>query len=336
MRRGWRIALFHTAPLAGAYLLWWSTAPTAPTNSAYVARTPGQVVRFVLIGVQAGFDALVARWCGVLLGALVIGGLILFYKQYGAATVRRRAAAPLALALGAVVFLVVTGVLRSGQGGGAFRQLVGAEHARQSRYVYLVAAMLLPAIALASDAIIRRRRYAAGFVAVLLLAGLPGNLHRFSTYTNGPISATNKLVILTAPRLPLATELPRTLHVSFYGGGPTLGWLIDASRAGKLPAPPRSTTDAKATEAARLALRPVKTARLRHCTTIDRKVSRVLQRDDLLTVKAGTVEITYLAPDGGRSFPERFGRVTLRALAGPLKLVIAPSSRRGGPSVVCS
>ena len=136
--------------------------------------------------------------------------------------------------------------------------------------------------------------------------------------------------------LPLAAELPRTLRVSFYGGGPTLGWLIDASRAGELPAPPRSTADAKATETARLALRPVKTAQLQHCTAIDRKVSRVLQKDNLLTVKSGTVYITYTAPDGGRSRAERFGRVTLRALAGPLKLVIAPSSPRGRPNTVCS
>src|SRR5205823_4808388 len=157
----------HTAPLAGAYLLWWSTAPKAPTNSAYAARTPGEALRFVVIGIQATFDALVAHGCAVLLGAVVVVGLVVLSTERSAATVRRRAA-PLALAGGALVFLVLTGVLRAGQGGGAFRQLTGAEHARQSRYVYLVAAMLLPAIALAADAIIRRWRYAALPLVVLL------------------------------------------------------------------------------------------------------------------------------------------------------------------------
>jgi hypothetical protein len=294
------------------------------------------VVRFVLIGVQAAFGKLAAHRGGVLLGALVIGGLVLYVDEHGAEAARRRAATPFALAVGAVLFLVLTGTVRSGQGGGAFRQLVGPEHARQSRYVYLVAAMLLPAVALACEAVIRRWRYAAVFVAVLLIAGLPRNVDGFRTYGSAAISSVNKFVVLAAPKLPLAAQLPRTLRVSFYGGGPTLGWLMAASRSGDLPAPPPSTPDELATETATLALRPWSAPPLQHCSTLDEAGLRVLQKGELLTVKAGSVSITYLAPNGGRSHAKRFGRVTLRALAGPLKLLIAPGRTRRGSNTLCS
>lgn len=341
LRRGWRIALLHTAPLASVYVIWLEAAPKAPSNSAYVARTPGDAARFVAIGVEAAFARLgQLPGLGVLLGATIVLGLALRYAEDGIALARGSAAAPLALLAGAVVFLVSTGIRRAGQGGfafGAFGRLVGPEHARQGRYVYLIVAMVVPAIALGCDAFLRRWRHLAVVVVALFLAGLPGNIHQFDTYAKPLIAEGNKRAILTAPRLPLARQLPRTLQVSFFGAGPTLGWLLDTVPSGKIPTPPRITVDDVANETLKLALVRWPTPRVQHCTTLARPASRVMQKGELLTVKRGFISVIYLTAAGGRSQAKRVGAGTFIALAGPLAFRISPVAGfvRQSPTILC-
>jgi len=114
-----------------------------------------------------------------------------------------------ALLIGGLVFLFATGVVRAGQGGlTAFAARTGPERARESRYVYLVAAMALPALAIAADAVIRRWRALTVPVVLVLVLGLPGNIHRLATpaqyFANS--TATHQQ-ILALPRLPMADQL---------------------------------------------------------------------------------------------------------------------------------
>jgi hypothetical protein len=156
VRRGWRVALLHTVPLGALYLAWLLVIgrdgerlpPTRPTRT--------EIARFVALGVQATFGGLgPLPGIGVALAAILVVGSVLGARGAGAA-LRDRFAEPLALLAGAAIFLVITGYGRAGKL--FFNPGGGPENARASRYVYLVAAMVLPALAVAADSIIRRWR----------------------------------------------------------------------------------------------------------------------------------------------------------------------------------
>ena len=77
---------------------------------------------------------------------------------------------PTALLLGAAAFLLIAAFDRSG---------VGASAAKLSRYLHILAALVLPAIAVAIDALLRRSRVVGRAGAGrLLVAGIPGNVAR--------------------------------------------------------------------------------------------------------------------------------------------------------------
>ena len=105
------------------------------------------MVKFVAIGVGSAFGRLAeVPGLGFLLVAVMVIGLVLVLRSAGSVALRGRLAVPAALLVGAVVFLVVTGLARSGQSGPLANAIgVGPARARQSRYVYLIAAMLMPA-----------------------------------------------------------------------------------------------------------------------------------------------------------------------------------------------
>jgi hypothetical protein len=181
-RRGWRIALFHTAPLAVIYLVWW----VAEARDAYTRQgvALGSVGRFVRTGVGAAFDAMgQLPGAGVALGLVLVVGLTLAWRGLDRAKLRRRAALPGALLFGSIVFLVISGLGRATS--------FGPQFARSSRYLYLVAALLLPAVAVAAEAVAQRRRTLAPVVIALFLIGIPGNVRDLADYE--PLSQPNPL-----------------------------------------------------------------------------------------------------------------------------------------------
>ena len=175
-RRGWRVALFHTAPLGGLYALWW----VSEGRDAYGNNDGGglgQLARFGAIGMGATFDAMgQLPGAGIALGVLLVVGLTLAWHGLDRAELRKRAAAPAALLIGAVVFLVITGLGRASIILSAFGQHV------PGRYLHLVAALSLPAIAVAADAVARRWWKLAPAVLALFLVGIPGNLYALADY----------------------------------------------------------------------------------------------------------------------------------------------------------
>ncbi|MGH8984169.1 MAG: hypothetical protein ACRDY6_09900 [Acidimicrobiia bacterium] len=169
IRRGWRVALFHTAPLGLVFVLWWVTT----ARYYYNARrgTLGDVARFVATGIGATFDAMgQLPGAGIVLGVFLVVGLALAWHGLDRVELRRRAAVPGALLVGTIVFLVISGLDRASTG-------LGPSIARSGRYLHLVAALSLPAVAVAADAVARRWRMLAPAVLVVLLIGIPGNLH---------------------------------------------------------------------------------------------------------------------------------------------------------------
>lgn len=112
LRRGWRVALFHTVPLAGVYLCWSSLAPDEGRNDN-AAGGVGEVVRFVVIGMQTTFDRL-GQLPGVsyLVLAVLIVGTVCVIDQQGLDRVRRTLAVPIGMFAAALSFLVLTSTLR--------------------------------------------------------------------------------------------------------------------------------------------------------------------------------------------------------------------------------
>jgi hypothetical protein len=170
LRRGWRIALLHTAPLAAIYVSWLALAPKETTPAYYHANSPTEVIRFVAVGLRATFRGLgQLPGLGIALALVVVVGVALAFLSENRRAFRRRAAAPLALLAGAITFLTITGFYRSGQSNGLalLYSGFGPEHARTPRYVHIVAALVLPALALGAQTVIQH--WKKGTVVMLAL-----------------------------------------------------------------------------------------------------------------------------------------------------------------------
>jgi hypothetical protein len=200
--------------------------------------------------------------------------------------------------------------------------------------VYLAAAMVLPAFAFAADAIFRRWRFVGIAVVLLPLLGLPANvrdMHDFrKTYVW--VDAARQGILL-APRIPLAAELPRSVEPQgLFAPGVTLGWLRDGVRSGRVPEPGPTTPNAVATITLKMALaRTTKPVRAARCEVLRGSVQQVMQTNQTITVKQGTLVVVYRAPSGGQSRAVRFqapssGDLTLVARAGPLPLLMRPGA----------
>jgi hypothetical protein len=273
----------------------------------------------------------------VLLAVVLVVGLVVTVNGQVRNAVRGPAAVPIALLAGAIVFLFLTAISRAGRYGGFLARLTGPELARAGRYVYLVGAMALPAIAMAADALIRRWHRLTVVLGVLLLVGLPGNIHLLETYRNGSAEAAYRRRILTAARLPLAPQLPRSMPAD--KGiliGPELGWLIDSLPSGRIPSPGPLTRDEIATETLRLALPTTHDAVTSPCRKLTSPTIRVLGKGDRLTVDTGAIKLTYLPVGGGRSQVVRLSHTSVVARAGPLRLALVPAGRAAEPAVICT
>ena len=233
LRRGWLVAAAQTVPLGVLYLVWF-LAEKPPTGS-----NPGdhglsfiliQIAHFVADGIAATFRAL-GHYApiGILLAAILVGGLGLACRTEGTQHLIRRAAPALALLAGTAVLLTI-----SGWG----RWQLGPSYAAQSRYLYLAAAMMLPALGVAIESLRILWRPAAPLALLVLLIGVPGNIALFGADPDGAQQVAQRQLILSLPRSPLAGQVPPAVRPdptnSFYV---TIGWLLQQQQDGKLTDP---------------------------------------------------------------------------------------------------
>ena len=180
LRRGWRPALVHVAPLAAIYLLW--LVAIGHQGGVVQSVTASEVVNFVATGLRAGFRQMGASyWFGApLLAVILIGGFVLATRQRPRADLAQLAG-PFALLCGAVLLLGAAAL----QG----RTVTGSSYARQSRYLSLVVAMSLPALAVATDAFTRIWRWLLPFAMALFLVAIPHNIRagRQSEYARAAV-----------------------------------------------------------------------------------------------------------------------------------------------------
>jgi hypothetical protein len=332
-RRGRRIALFHTAPLGVAYIVWTVAAPKGQIVTNLKSHSPFQIAKFVWVGLEATFGGLgQLPGVGILLLVLLVVGLGFAFRDRSKTRrlFAQGRAAPIALMIGAVVFLLMTGTARAGQGGLlALLKTAGPDRARESRYIYLIAAMLLPAIGLAAEALMRRKKLLTIPIVVVLLAGLPANINELHDYS--PRYATppgTRYAIVSIPRLPLAYQL-RNTHTPYPDTrlsveGLSVSWLIDS--VDRIPDPGPIKPGVAAAEELEFFVQLAIPAPGLRCQPLTKPLIFEIRRGQTFTIERGFAYVKYLpvgrgtAPSPFRSFPAQ----TYRALVGPLRLRFFP------------
>jgi len=240
IRHGVRRALLLILPLAGIYLVWFATVG----HSAFSKHSSlADLARFAALGVAFTFSSLGhSPIIGSLLVVLLIVGAVIGIQSYGSVELRSRYSAPYSLLIGAVAFMVITG------SGRADFSLPSMETYASSRYIYVVAAMLMPAIAVAASQVILRWSRAWLLVVVILVFGLPGNIALLHRNNHLHTLDDYRQFILSIPRLPVANRLPRSvLPDPYFDPAITLGWLLDGVQSGRIPAPSPPPSQAQIT-----------------------------------------------------------------------------------------
>jgi hypothetical protein len=333
LRRGWRIATFQTVPLALIYS-WWYVAygrEALPSDSSGLDLTR----RFVFEAYNKTFGALgMVPGVGLLLAVVLIVGLGLAWHRIDRPDVRRLAAAPLAMMLGSLAFLAITGWGRA--------WVFGVEFASRSRYLHVAAALLLPALAVAINALYSRWRAVGIGACVLLLIGIPGNIRQTVNYEErNPFALGQPDLFLATANSPLLREVPRDLRPFPESGlGITAGWLEDGVDDGKIP---RTDGPADALSSAvvgfRLGLRQVDgPGDPVECRPLTEPVNREMNTGDVIDFSDGQLQVFSNDPEVPRSYfvpfsPEAGDRLV--AVLGPLSLRIA-SRNPFLPASLCS
>lgn len=281
LRRGWRIAACLVAPLGAVYLAWF--AIIGHNGGVTQARSPTRIATFVLDGLRGGFGKMGPfAWFGLPLAAVLVVGFPLALRQRSPKNLGPLAV-PFALMCGAVLLLVLVesdhgAVLASGS----------ATTARLPRYLSLVAALSLPALAVAADAFARLWRWLLPIAMVMFLLGVPHSLSAARNFerVKRPLFAGTKLAVETVPRDPRAGTVPPALHpIWITAPDLTVGWLVGALAQHKIP-PPDAMTPARLAEADfRLSFYQTATSAPEgHCPTLRGPMVIALARGDVIRV----------------------------------------------------
>lgn len=243
LRRGWKRALLASVPLAAAYVAWHIAVD--PEFSSTARPETSTIVDWVRTGIGGTFEALVGDHlvAAIILAVGTIGGVAL------AAVDRHREGdwRTIGLPVGLLVILPLLFASTS------FRLWIfGTDFATSGRYLHIAAAVLLPSIALAADALARRKAVAGVALLVPLAIGVPTNIRLFNSSIFGPAYFDGQeIAILGAANSPLAEQVPDWVLPDpepTNGDALTVEWLLEAKEDGLVPeAPPTSAAGEAAT-----------------------------------------------------------------------------------------
>jgi hypothetical protein len=234
LRRGWRVALFHVVPLAVVYVSWWLITDPLQLGQpdAGIVTRLRKMAEWFFEGFTGAFEAIgQIPGVGLALGVVLIVGLYLAWSPMTLAEFRQRASLPAAMLAGAFVYVGMTGWTR---------WHFGIDQAATSRYVYFIVGFLLPPLAVAADALIRRWRVVTPVVYVLLLAGIPGNIDAFGTDFPWvePFMRNQRRFIETLPYAPEARQVSPDVRPSpVFNDAITIGWLLEQADKGRFSPP---------------------------------------------------------------------------------------------------
>lgn len=284
VRRGWRCAAAVVAAPAALFAAWNVLVPTVDSSPE-----PGDVastLRFARALWVDTFEALGgSRPVGwVLLVALVVGWALAL-RTGGAEALRSRLVLPASLLIGAVGLVVFIGRVRSAP------TLWGSPPTSLSRYLYLVAALVTPALAVAAGELARRWRPAVVGAAALVLAGVPGNVRELGP-APGTAEQGDEATVLHLADLAVEMEPPHDMKPLFYPGSGlrfAVGPLRDARIAGEVPDPLPDTEAEREYAFLTLLLEPGADAAIHGCTPRRPGEAITVARGDRLVLHATTV-----------------------------------------------
>src|SRR5579862_5122502 len=244
LRGRWRAALLQVVPLGVVYAAW----EVGYGRSARTNTDLSRIATSVRTTIGGTFDALAqVPFLGWVLVALLVAGLVVAWQRARDAGTLATLAAPAALGLAAILFALMLALTRFGLGG---------RFAESSRYLHVVAALVLPGLAVAADALARRWRVLTPIVLLLLLVGVPGNIAKTGRNV-GPAAryAAQRRVITALPILPEARTAPPSLHPTpSFAAEVTVGWLLGAVHDHRIPTTRPTTRRDRATDRLRLSL----------------------------------------------------------------------------------
>jgi hypothetical protein len=227
LRRGWRVAVVHVAPLGLVYGWWWLAYGRKAKSQ--LRGGPIELARFAEVGLRATFDALGDFWGGgAVIVVVLLGGLAVAVaaRPHG---FPQRAAIPMAMFAGAIVSFATVAVARD-----AF----GPSFATKARYLHVAAVLILPAFALGVDALTRRWRVTGAIALGALVLGVPGNVRAVGEFVDDRklFDAESKSVVLTVAQSPLAATVPAGWNPEpSHSPMLSMGWIRDAYAQGRLP-----------------------------------------------------------------------------------------------------
>jgi hypothetical protein len=287
VRRGRQLALVHALALSVCYAIW--LVAIGHRGSSIGRFTASGVARFVATGLRATYGAIgpVAVF-GVAVAIVLVAGLAAATSQRRRSDRLTELTPPIALLVGSIALLAITAVNRAD---------FGADWARQSRYVSLVGAMTLPALAVAVDALATRWRQCLPLAIAVFLIGIPANMRaatRAQKVLNARDGAT-RATMLSIPFDPWARHVPRSVRPEpTTAGAVTVGWLLDAADDRQLPDPGVIAPRLLASDNFRLSFaRPNGRPPTTNCHTLRRPLILDLHNGDKIGVSQGSV---YLEP----------------------------------------
>jgi hypothetical protein len=321
IRRGWPAAAFHSVPLGAVYAAWWLRYAR---SSSTTVTSVSQLYNWSRTGLTGAFDALgEVPFVGWALAAMLAVGLVLAWRQHTVTELRRYGGIPAAMLVGSAAFLVISGLNRA---------WVGTRFAASSRYLDIIVALLLPALAVAADALIRTWRASLPVVFILFLIGIPGNVRATGTnFYPARYFADYEQMMRSLPRTELAQRVPRDLQPELTNAPwVTVGWLLDGAHSGRIPATRASTPRERATNILRLSLYQVNGGTESGCSRLSSPTIVELSTGDAFVVR-GTITVQLIGDDPGTpsnlvTFGTTFftgnGDHTIRDVGGPLTIRI--------------
>ena len=315
LRRGWRIAALHTVPLAIVYLVWLAVIGHKTSGQQSSNPTVGGVIRFVATGERAAYEWIVggSRPLGLAVVLVLAGGLACAAVAHRRSGTLSRLAAPVALVFGSVVFL---GITASG------RLFLGVSAARSGRYLYLVAALTLPALAVAADALATLRRWILPVAVALFLIGVPANL-RAAVRAGDHAEGATRAIFTSLQADARSKRVPPSIHPEpVMASDVTIGWLAAQAPGHHVVIPARLQFE----DRFRLAFAQSKQAAPhRSCSSLEQPLVLRLEAGDIVGLYRNTIVVR---PAGGHHllgpplvfFPRDGRRIALVASPGRVQI----------------
>ena len=326
MRRGWRAAALHTLPLAAILGVWWLATQDWDRNRSAEPLQIGAFMSFVATGIGATFSAL-GQVPGIawVLGVVVALGLAVLWIGTPPRERRRQFAIPAAMLVAMMVLLVINAVGRSH---------FGAEYSRNGRYLHLQAALVLPSLALAADALLRRWRILVPISLAAVVVGIPGNIAAGNDYVERIVHANGHPD--RAPNADAATTPTRHPAQFVHAGGNDRVVARRSARRAAFPQPPTLLRRYPQTSTRTLRVSwPVRRDPRPPCRILTRPIIVHLDKHQSFGTLGGAIRVTYLTPATGRPEPATYtGDHVLAAGTRPLKLRVETTTP-ASPARLC-